>query len=69
MTSAECGSSVQAAFGFRDEGQATIVDRLKAYASQRDFRTCFAGPPGTGKTTAALSLRMYSKTGIYSRNL
>ena len=54
------------------KGQATIVDRLKAYASQRDFpHLFFAGPPGTGKTTAALALArdVFEDPGIYSRNL
>ena len=54
------------------KGQATIVDRLRAYASQMDFpHLLFACPPGTGKTTAALALArdMFQDPGVYSRNL
>ena len=38
-------------------GQRAVVDRLKAYAEMRTFpHLLFAGPAGTGKTTAALAL-------------
>tara|TARA_B100001250_G_scaffold69491_1_gene55782 strand:- start:409 stop:1365 length:957 start_codon:yes stop_codon:yes gene_type:complete len=39
------------------KGQKAVVDRLKAYAKKKTFpHLLLAGPPGTGKTTAALAL-------------
>ncbi len=38
-------------------GQEEVVARLKAYAEKREMpNLLFAGPPGTGKTTAAMAL-------------
>jgi replication factor C small subunit len=39
------------------KGQVAIVERLSAYAEKGSFpHLLFAGPPGTGKTTAAMAL-------------
>ena len=38
-------------------GQSSVVQRLASYAKVADFpHLLFAGPPGTGKTTAAMAL-------------
>ena len=42
-------------------GQSSVVQRLASYANLQTSALAFAGPPGTGKTTAAMALtRMYS---------
>ncbi len=51
-------------------GQASIVERLEAYAATKSVpHLIFAGPAGTGKTTAALALaRSLYGEGTWSQN-